>query len=82
MKTKSMKKVETRLQKRAKRTGTKLIKAALNVVCEKGKDAAIIEEIIIKADVGKGTLYQYFTNNEKMVITLTANMLSRNISYL
>jgi len=58
------------MQKRAKRTRKKLEKAALDVFSEKSIDAATVEEITKKADVGKGTLYQHFTDKDEIVITL------------
>jgi len=61
---------ENRMQRRANRTRNKLKKAALDVFSEKSVDAATIEDITEKANVGKGTLYQYFTDKEEMVVTL------------
>ncbi len=58
------------MQKRAKRTRKKLKKAALDVFSEKSVDAATVEEITEKADLGKGTLYQHFTDKEEIVVTL------------
>jgi AcrR family transcriptional regulator len=52
----------TRMQKRARKTRKKLKKAALDVFSEKSVDAATVEEITEKADVGKGTLYQHFAD--------------------
>ena len=60
----------TRMQKRARRTRKKLKKAALDVFAEKSVDAATVEEITDKADVGKGTLYQHFADKEEIVLTL------------
>ncbi len=70
MSTKTKKSVKNRSQKRAKRTRKKLKKAALDVFSEKSVDAATVEEITEKADVGKGTLYQHFEDKEEIVITL------------
>ncbi len=70
MKTKSVKTEKKRTQKRAKKTRKKLKKAALDIFSEKSVDAATVEEITEKADVGKGTLYQHFTDKEQMVVTL------------
>ncbi len=70
MSTKIKKSVKNRSQKRAKRTRKKLKKAALDVFSEKSVDAATVEEITEKADVGKGTLYQHFEDKEEIVITL------------
>lgn len=58
------------MQKRARKTRKKLKRAALDVFTEKSVDAATVEEITEKADVGKGTLYQHFEDKEEIVITL------------
>lgn len=60
----------TRTQKRTKKTRKKLKKAALGVFSEKTVDAATVEDITEKADVGKGTLYQHFSDKEEIVVTL------------
>ena len=70
MATKTKKSVKNRSQKRAKRTRKKLKRAALDVFSEKSVDAATVEEITEKADVGKGTLYQHFEDKEEIVVTL------------
>jgi AcrR family transcriptional regulator len=70
MKTKPAKTKINRSQKRAFRTRKKLKEAALDVFSEKSVDAATVEEITEKADVGKGTLYQHFEDKEEIVITL------------
>jgi len=70
MKTKPAKTKINRSQKRAFRTRKKLKEAALDVFSEKSVDAATVEEITEKADVGKGTLYQHFEDKEQIVITL------------
>ncbi|MHC4425175.1 MAG: TetR/AcrR family transcriptional regulator [Planctomycetota bacterium] len=70
MKTKSKKSGKNRLQKRASRTRKRLKDAALDVFSEKSVDAATIEEITEKADLGKGTLYQHFDDKEEIIVTL------------
>jgi AcrR family transcriptional regulator len=70
MTVKSAKTVKNRMQKRAKRTRKKLKEAALDVFSEKSVDAATVEEITEKADLGKGTLYQHFEDKEAIVVTL------------
>jgi AcrR family transcriptional regulator len=67
---KAKKSGKSRTQKRAKRTRKKLEKAALDVFSKKSIDAATVEEITEKADVGKGTLYQHFEDKGEIVITL------------
>ncbi|MFH1279577.1 MAG: TetR/AcrR family transcriptional regulator [Candidatus Eisenbacteria bacterium] len=69
----------TRTQKRALRTRQKLLQAALSVFCEKGVDAATIEEITEKADLGKGTFYRHFEGKEAVMAALTADALDRLI---
>ena len=70
MKTKSNKTKKTRFQKRATITRKRLKEAALDVFSEKSVDAATIEEITQKADLGKGTLYQHFEDKDEIVVTL------------
>jgi AcrR family transcriptional regulator len=76
---KSLKTEGTRMQKRARRTRKKLKKAALDVFTEKSVDAATIEEITEKADVGKGTLYQHFADKEEVVLTLVGDAVTHLI---
>jgi len=71
-----------RAQKRIKRTRRKLKKAALNVFSEKSIDAATVQEITEKANVGKGTLYQYFEDKEEIVITLVEEAVGHLIERL
>jgi AcrR family transcriptional regulator len=70
MKVKIKKSGKNRTQERAVRTRRRLKEAALDVFCEKSVDAATIEEITQKADLGKGTLYQHFDDKEEIVVTL------------
>jgi len=70
MSAKALKTGINRTQKRATRTRKRLKKAALDVFSEKSIDAATVEEITEKADVGKGTLYQHFEDKEEIVVTL------------
>ncbi|MFC1676740.1 TetR/AcrR family transcriptional regulator [Planctomycetota bacterium] len=70
MKNETKKSKKSRAQKRAKRTRKKLKEAALDAFSERGIDATTVEEITDKADVGKGTLYQYFDDKEEIVVIL------------
>jgi AcrR family transcriptional regulator len=76
------KNTETRSQLRAKRTRRRLKKAALDVFSEKSIDAATVEEITEKADVGKGTLYQHFEDKEEIVITLVEEAVDHLIEHV
>ena len=70
MKNETKKAKKSRSQKKAKRTRKNLKEAALVAFSEKGIDATTVEEITDKADVGKGTLYQYFDDKEEIVVIL------------
>ena len=82
MKTEYKKSAKTRLQKRAKRTRRKLKKAALDVFSEKSVDAATVEDITEKADLGKGTLYQHFEDKEEIIITLVEEAVEHLIEHI
>jgi len=82
MKVKSKKSGKTRLQKRAKRTRKKLKKAALDIFSEKSVDAATVEDITEKADLGKGTLYQHFEDKEEIIITLVEEAVEHLIEHI
>ncbi|MHC4115890.1 MAG: TetR/AcrR family transcriptional regulator [Planctomycetota bacterium] len=70
MKTKVGNNRNNRTQRRVVRTRRRLKEAALGVFSEKSVDAATVEEITSKADLGKGTLYQHFEDKEEIVVTL------------
>jgi AcrR family transcriptional regulator len=82
MTAKSAKTVKNRMQKRVKRTRKKLKKAALDVFSEKSVDAATVEEITEKADLGKGTLYQHFADKEEIVVTLVEDAVEHLVERL
>jgi AcrR family transcriptional regulator len=82
VKTKNRKDSKNRSQKRASRTRERLKEAALDVFCEKSVDAATVEEITEKADLGKGTLYQHFEDKEEIVITLVEEAVEHLIEIL
>ena len=82
MSAKALKIRKKRMQKRAKRTRKRLKKAALDVFSEKSIDAATVEEITEKADLGKGTLYQHFEDKGEIVITLVEDAINHLIERL
>jgi len=82
MNAKTVESRKDRAQKRAKRTRKKLKKAALDIFSEKSVDAATVEEITEKADVGKGTLYQHFADKEEIVITLVQEAIEHLIEHI
>jgi AcrR family transcriptional regulator len=56
-----------RTQRRASKTRTRLLKAALSVFAEVGTDAATIEMITQRADLGKGTFYRHFADKNAII---------------
>ncbi len=54
------------VQGHKKTTRDRILDAALDVFHEKGFHPAKVDEIAERAGVGKGTLYRYFTNKEKL----------------
>jgi len=82
MKNRDKKTNKTRGQKRAAKTRKKLKEAALDVFSEKGIEAATVEDITEKADLGKGTLYRYFTDKEEMIVTLIEEAIDNLINRL
>ncbi len=60
-----------RTQRRVSKTRTRLLKAALSVFAEAGTDAATIEMITQRADLGKGTFYRHFADKDAIIGALT-----------
>ncbi len=56
-----------RTQRRVSKTRTRLLKAALSVFAEVGTDAATIETITQRADLGKGTFYRHFADKDAII---------------
>lgn len=50
------------------RMHARLIESAIHVFTEKGMDGAIIEDVIARANVSRGTFYNYFKTNEELLI--------------
>ncbi len=59
-----------RTQRRASKTRSRLLKAALSVFAETGTDATTIEGITQRADLGKGTFYRHFADKNEIIGTL------------
>ena len=82
MKNKPKKTSKTRGQKRVAKTRRKLKEAALDVFSEKGVEAATVEDITDKADLGKGTLYRHFADKDEMVFALIEDAIEHLIERL
>ncbi|GAB4268201.1 MAG: TetR/AcrR family transcriptional regulator [Candidatus Rifleibacteriota bacterium] len=53
----------------------KLIDSALDMFFEKGYERTTIDDIVNRAECGKGTFYRYFSNKEKLVEILNENFI-------
>jgi len=61
---------KSRHARRTKATRLKLLNAARQIFVEKGFDAATIDDITERADVGKGTFYYYFSDKQDIIADL------------
>src|SRR5215831_14727131 len=65
----------SRRERRKSATREALIKAAQDVIATKGVYFAVIEEITERADVAKGSFYQYFRNRDELLDVLLTRRL-------
>ena len=57
----------SRFDRRKQRTHQNLKQAALDLVLEKGYDSVTIQDIVDRADYGRGTFYLHFNDKESLV---------------
>jgi AcrR family transcriptional regulator len=69
-----------RMKSRALRTRKKLLDAARAVFAEKGLEAARIEEITERADLGKGTFYNHFSDKGEAMAALVQEAVETLVS--
>lgn len=62
--------VEDRRKREREARERAILEAAKGVFLEKGYDAATMEEIAERAELGKGTLYSYFRGKEEIALAL------------
>jgi AcrR family transcriptional regulator len=70
----------TRAQRRATRTRSQLLEAALDMFAAKGVEATTIEDVTERADVGKGTFYRHFSSKHAVVAALSSEILDRLVA--
>jgi AcrR family transcriptional regulator len=68
---------ETRRDRRKKRNRQALIDAGYRVIAEKGIDAATMNEIAERADVGAGTAYNYFASKDDLAMSVLEQVMHR-----
>lgn len=69
--------VETRSDRRKRRNRQALIEAGYHVMAEKGIDAATMSEIAERADVGAGTVYNYFASKDDLATRVMEQVMDR-----
>jgi AcrR family transcriptional regulator len=68
---------ETRRDRRKRRNRQALIDAGYRVIAEKGIDAATMNEIAARADVGAGTAYNYFASKDDLAMSVLEQVMHR-----
>jgi len=68
---------ETRSERRKRRNRQILIDAGYKVMAEKGIDAATMLEISELADVGAGTVYNYFDSKDQLAMAVMEQVMRR-----
>jgi AcrR family transcriptional regulator len=68
---------ETRTERRRRKNREALIKAGYTVMSRKGIDAATMHEIAELADVGAGTVYNYFSSKDALAIAVLEKVMHR-----
>ncbi len=63
-------------QQRADRNRKKLLNAAMRVFSQKGYHKATLDEICKRASLGKGTVYQYFSNKKGLFLGVADSRLT------
>lgn len=76
------KKPVNRTEKRVAKTQKKLLSAALEVFSEYGVDAATIDDITQRADLGKGTFYRHFSDKAEIMGCLIDQAIEKLIGKL
>lgn len=66
---------EGRVARRQRRNRTALIEAARDIMSEKGVDSATMLEIAERADVGAGTVYNYFKSKDELAIAVLEDLM-------
>jgi AcrR family transcriptional regulator len=69
--------LESRVDRRKRRNRLALIEAANKIMTEKGIDAATMLEIAELADVGAGTVYNYFASKDELAVCVLEQVMQR-----
>src|SRR6187402_3049417 len=68
---------ESRNERRKRRNRRALVEAAQTVMAEKGIDSATMSEIAELADVGAGTVYNYFASKDDLAMRVMEEVMDK-----
>lgn len=66
--------IPSRRQKRKEETRKRVLSTAIRLMTERGFDDVTVEAVAIAADVGKGTIYNYFRTKEDIVVAFFVDL--------
>jgi AcrR family transcriptional regulator len=69
--------VESRRERKKIAARARILSAAIDLFSRRGLDAVTVDEIASAADVGKGTIYDYFATKESIVVAFMADLEAR-----
>lgn len=69
--------IESRSDRRKRRVRQALIEAGYKVIAQKGIDASTMSEISELADVGAGTVYNYFASKDDLAMSVMEQVMDR-----
>jgi AcrR family transcriptional regulator len=69
--------VESRRERKKIAARSQILSTAIDLFSRRGLDAVTIDDIAAAADVGKGTIYNYFATKEDIVVAFMADLEAR-----
>jgi len=69
--------VTSRRERKKIAVRSQILSTAIELFSRRGLDVVTIDEIAAAADVGKGTVYNYFTTKEDIVVAFMADLEAR-----
>lgn len=60
----------------------RILKAAIEIISEKGLQKTAISDIVQKADVAQGTFYLYFSSKNALIPAIAENLLMHTLKKL
>src|SRR5580704_9455707 len=66
--------VESRRERKKMLVRSQILSTAIKLFSHSGLEAVTIDEIAVAADVGKGTVYNYFATKEDIVVAFMADL--------